>query len=303
MTTALTAIPTSPPPTEPTARRRSLRVHRDGTHRVADARPRVATARRQLRVPVRRRAPQGCRHPRRSARARGRGLRLRLPRRSLHGDPPITHKVKNRGAQRAVQARARRGVRRGRVRQVHRQSRRVHRHVRPRRHQPRHRPRRRAPRQRPDGCHHRAGSPPHDRHRRLPGDAHGRDHPPDHQAQLPRHGRQRYPADRPRGVLPGVLRAPRPRVDRHPEGRPAADERPVLGAQGVPQRLPLAPSLAPVAPADGARAGHDQGIQAPCCVRRRRMPGRGARAEGVYRIHRDSSHQHPHGPRVLPRVR
>jgi acetolactate synthase-1/2/3 large subunit len=53
----------------------------------------------------------------------------------------------------------------------------------------------------------------------------------------------------------------------------------------------------------GARAGHDQGIQAPCCVRRRRMPGRGARAEGVYRIHRDSSHQHPHGPRVLPRVR
>ena len=61
----------------------------------------------------------------------------------------------------------------------------VARHQRPGRHQLRHRPRRRQDGLVADRRHHRPGATRRHRHRRLPGDAHHRDLPADHQAPLP----------------------------------------------------------------------------------------------------------------------
>ena len=186
---------------------------------------------------------------------------------------------------------------------MHRPRGRVRRDVRAGRHEPGHRPRGRAAGLRSDGGHHRAGPAAHDRHGRVPGDAHRGDHAADHQAQLPGDERGGHPARGARGVLPREQRPPRPGADRHPEGRAAADVRAVLGPEGEPERLPLAPAQPPHHGADAAGARHAPRRQEAGGVRGRRLPGRGAGAQGVHRAHRDPRHQHPDGPRVLPRQR
>jgi len=127
--------------------RRPRALHGDRPHVRADARPRVEAPGRELPVTVRReRAEEGRGYSRGGARARGRGLRVRLPRRRVDGDPPVAHEIRHGGPKRPVPPRAGRGVRRGGVRQVHGQGGRLHRDVRPRRDEPRDRARGRAPR-------------------------------------------------------------------------------------------------------------------------------------------------------------
>ena len=108
----------------------------------------------------------------------------------------------------------------------------------------------------------------HDRHRRLPGGRHLRDHHPDHQAQLPGHQARGHRPDHRRGVPRGLDRAARPGPGRHRQGRHAGHDRFQLAGALRPARLPPGDQAARPAGARGCPA--DQRVPAPGAVRRRR---------------------------------
>ena len=93
-----------------------------------------------------------------------------------------------------------------------------------------------------------------DRHRRLPGGRHLRDHAADHQAQLPGAARRPDPADHRRGVPPGHHRTSRPGAGGHPEGRAAGRDLVQLAADAGPARLPAGAQAARQADSGGGQA-------------------------------------------------
>ncbi|BAF14551.1 Os04g0389800, partial [Oryza sativa Japonica Group] len=247
-------------------------------------------------------AAEGRGHRRRGAGAVRRPRRVRVPGRRVNGDPPGADAVAG-DPQPPAPPRAGGGLRGVRVRALVGAAGRLRRHLRPGRHQPRVRARRRPPRLRPARRHHGAGPAPHDRHRRVPGDAHRRVHPLHHQAQLPNPRRRRHPPRHQRGLLPRVHGSPRPGARRHPQGHPAADGRAVLGRADAPPGVHL-----PAAEAAGrqpARRSHPprRRRREARPLRRRRVLRVGLRAAALRGADGHPGDDHPHGHRELPQRR
>ena len=140
-----------------------------------------------------------------------------------------------------------------------------------------------------------------DRHRRVPGGGHLRDHLPDHQAQLPCHQAGRHRPHHRRGLPPGLHRASRARPRGHRQGRDAGDHRVHLAGPVRPARLPPGHQAA-LAPGARGRADDHRG-QAPGAVRRRRRDQGRRRhgAEGTRRADRRPGRHHADGARRVPR--
>ena len=146
--------------------------------------------------------------------------------------------------------------------------RRRHRHLGTGRDEPRH-----ADRRRVDGLdaarlHHRPGPLEPDRHRRLPGVRHHRDHHPDRQALVARAGRRGDPAHDQGGVPRRQHRPLRSRPRRHPARHPGSRARFLLPRRRVPPRMETAPPRTPT-PDDGRCSGRRRGGAAHPLRRRR----------------------------------
>ena len=139
----------------------------------------------------------------------------------------------------------------------------------------------------PDGRHHRPGADRRDRHRRLPGVRHDRDHPVVHEAQRTRDDRRGHPDGRPPGVPHRPDRPPRPDADRRPEGLPHQRHDVALAERR--RRARLAARLPPERqgpPADDQGSGAaDPRLRASGHLRRRWHP-QGARRRGAARTRR-----------------
>ena len=155
--------------------------------------------------------------------------------------------------------------------------------------------------QRAGGGDHRPGLDQPDRHRRVPGGGHLRDHVPDHQAQLPRHQARGHRPHHRRGLPPGQHRAAGPGAGGHRQGRDAGDHRLQLAGRVRPARLPPGHPAALAAGAGGGQDDHRG--QAPGALRRRRRDqGRGVgRAEAAGRAHRRPGGHHADGAGRVPR--
>ncbi len=140
-----------------------------------------------------------------------------------------------------------------------------------------------------------------DRHRRLPGGRHLRDHHPDHQAQFPRHQARGHRPHHRRGLPRGLDRAAGAGAGRHLQGRDAGDDRFQLAGYLRPARLPPGDPAARPAGARGRAA--DQRGQAPGALRRRRRD-QGPRRRPAARARRADRHpggHHADGPGRVPR--
>ena len=155
-----------------------------------------------------------------------------------------------------------------RLRPRHRQGRRCPGHQRPRGQQPGHRPGHRHDGLGPDGRHHRPGPHRPDRQRCLPGGRHDRHHPPGHQAQLHRQGRQGPGADGPRGVPHRPHRPARPGPGRPARGRHGRQVPVQRQGRDRPARLPD-PHQGPRPPDLDGRRGDQRGRAARPLRRRR----------------------------------
>ena len=117
-----------------------------------------------------------------------------------------------------------------------------------------------------------------DRHRRVPGSRHHRDHAADHQAQRAGHRRRPHPGGDRRGLPHRLDRPPGPGARGHPQGHPAGpDELGDLAAVDGPARLPGARADPDPAQMRAAAALLQQRPPAGALRRRRRDQGRRAR--------------------------
>ena len=173
--------------------------------------------------------------------ARGRGRRgdVRHPRRGDHADVRRDGPRHDR-APRPRAPRAGRGPHGAGLRARVRHGRRRDRDLRPGRDEPRHADRRRLDGLDPARLHHGPGPLDADRHRRVPGVRHHRDHDADRQALVARPGRPRDPRDD-EGRVPRRAHGPlRPGPRRRAARRPGGDARLRLPRRGRPAGLEAA---------------------------------------------------------------
>ena len=154
---------------------------------------------------------------------------------------------------------------------------------------------------RPRGRDHRPGLHQPDRHRRVPGGGHLRDHVPDHQAQLPRHQARGHRPHHRRGLPPGQHGQAGPGAGGHRQGRAAGEHRVQLAGRVRPARLP--PGHQAAFPAGQGGGQDDHRGQAARPLRRRRCDQgrRLGRAEDPGRAHRRPGGHHADGAGRVPR--